>query len=291
MPASKNDGRDGWIRFRQPYELQLRLERVALFYGVKWTDLSASILDGYATKQETGLHIRAGGRPHPVAPPKYPHYDALPERLKQQHAFLTYKLEMLHNTHQGLGTRKSIAEAKFKDWIKGNAKSVPVKQDGFATFFGGEDREFEKFDSRKPAKRKIGILRDIREISIFGVIPAGWPDDRSGAKPKRTVKVPAGKYPEGAFGLDVSGESMNAATGQYGPILNGQTVVLLAPDRREPKHGDIVAALCDGRTTLKRLWCRPKPCKLCAESTAPEFTNDIRPAHDLVIQGVVIGKL
>ena len=84
---------------------------------------------------------------------------------------------------------------------------------------------------------------------------------------------------------------MNLAKGKFGPIIEGQTVVLLPPDLREPKHNDIVAALCDGQTTLKRLICKPEPCTLRAESTNPVFANDIKPAHDLIIQGVVVGKL
>ena len=44
---------------------------------------------------------------------------------------------------------------------------------------------------------------------------------------------------------------MNAA-GPH-PILDGETVVLLPPEQRSPQVGDIVAALIDGETCLKRL--------------------------------------
>ncbi len=147
--------------------------------------------------------------------------------------------------------------------------------------------------SKAPVKAKRSRLRDIKEVSltVLDTIPAGWPVDRATLKPKRIIQVAKGRFPEGSFGLDVTGTSMNAAKGKFGPILDGETVVLLPPDLRKPEHGDIVAALCDSQTTLKRLICKPEPCTLRAESTNPEFANDIKPAHELVIQGVVVGKL
>ena len=67
-------------------------------------------------------------------------------------------------------------------------------------------------------------------------------------------------------------------------------VVLLPPEQREPRHGDIVAALVDGETCLKRLVNKTGPAHLRSESHNPAF-REIYPAHDLVIQGVVVGKL
>ena len=137
------------------------------------------------------------------------------------------------------------------------------------------------------------LLRDIDTVSlpIFGNLPAGWPQTRDGVAEKRadrSVPVRRGQFPEGAFGLEVRGESMNAATPR--PILDGDIVVLLPPDQREPRHGDIVAALVDGETTLKRLVNKTRPAHLRSESHNPSF-REIFPAHDLVIQGVVVGKL
>ena len=148
--------------------------------------------------------------------------------------------------------------------------------------------------ARPPSrKEKRTRLRDIDTVSlaVFGVIPAGWPQTSDQARfPVRYVRVAKGRFPEGAFGLDVRGDSMNAAAPE--PILDGETVVLVLPEQREPCHDDIVAALCDGQTTLKRLKCSPrKQCVLHAESNNPAFARDIVPAHDLTIQGVVIGKL
>ena len=155
-----------------------------------------------------------------------------------------------------------------------------------------------------PARRKekrarlklppaLELLRDIDTVSlpIFGHLPAGWPQTREGVaaqRPARSVPVKKGRFPEGAFGLEVRGESMNAATPT--PILDGDIVVLLPPEQREPKHGDIVAALIDGDTCLKRLVNKTRRAHLRSESTNPAF-KEIYPAHELVIQGVVLGKL
>ncbi len=143
------------------------------------------------------------------------------------------------------------------------------------------------------APSTTALLRDIDTVSlpIFGNLPAGWPQTREGVaalRPERSVPVRRGRFPEGAFGLEVRGESMNAAT--PGPILDGDIVVLLPPEQREPRHGDIVAALVDGETTLKRLVRKTHRAHLQSESHNPAY-REIFPAHDLVIQGVLVGKL
>ncbi len=136
-------------------------------------------------------------------------------------------------------------------------------------------------------------LRDIESVSlpIFGTIPAGWPQNFDGLQEaERHVQVPRRRFPEGAFGLHVRGDSMNAAARH--PILDGETVILVSPKQRAPRHNDIVAALCDGQTTLKRLQCPPdQPHFLRAESNNPAFGHDFVPRHELTIQGIVIGKL
>ena len=150
-------------------------------------------------------------------------------------------------------------------------------------------------EKRVRRKEMSGVerLRDIDTVSlpIFGHLPAGWPQTREGVaaqRADRSVPVKRGLYPEGAFGLEVRGESMNAATPR--PILDGDIVVLLPPEQREPQHGDIVAALVDGETTLKRLVRKTRRAYLRGESHNPVF-REIYPLHDLVIQGVVVGKL
>ena len=53
--------------------------------------------------------------------------------------------------------------------------------------------------TRENSTSRSGELRD---LPIFGTIPAGGPSEGQALKPKRTVKAPKGKYPSNAFGLD-----------------------------------------------------------------------------------------
>jgi repressor LexA len=68
-------------------------------------------------------------------------------------------------------------------------------------------------------------------------------------------------------------------------VVNGDTVIL---EFREPRNGEIVAALIDGETTLKRYVVEGGRPYLKAEN--PDFPNLI-PARELVIQGVMIALL
>lgn len=65
-------------------------------------------------------------------------------------------------------------------------------------------------------------------------------------------------------------------------ILDGDIVIL--EDRKTAKNGDIVAALIDGETTLKRYVTERGRPYLKAEN--PKFPNLI-PARELRIQGVM----
>lgn len=78
------------------------------------------------------------------------------------------------------------------------------------------------------------------------------------------------------FALRVRGDSMEGAD-----ISDGDVVIV---DAREPRPGDIVAALIDGETTLKRFIARDGDVFLQAEN--PKYP-DLIPMHELVVQGVV----
>ena len=129
-------------------------------------------------------------------------------------------------------------------------------------------------------------------VPLFGSIAAGHPG--TGAvttSAPEYVPIPAefarGGI-EGKFALRVAGESMNRS--KEG-IQDGDLVLMADPGVRPPTDGDIVAALVDGETCLKR-FCSRKPGKtyLQSESDNPAF-GKIRPARELVIQGVFLGKL
>jgi repressor LexA len=116
------------------------------------------------------------------------------------------------------------------------------------------------------------------QIPLVGIIPAGYPSDqeqqsdRCVAIDEDTLQLPKNAR---TFALEVRGDSMIDAH-----IVAGDIVIM---ELRDPTHRDIVAALIDGETTLKRfLVHKGKPFLRAENSKYP----DLIPAHELVIQGV-----
>lgn len=119
----------------------------------------------------------------------------------------------------------------------------------------------------------------IADIPLFGSIPAGFAQTREqeadgcvsvdvesiGFKPTRNT-----------FALRVTGDSM---IGRH--IIAGDIVVL--EHGPEPRHGDVVAALIDGESTLKTFLRKNGKPFLKAEN--PKYP-DLIPAQELMIQGV-----
>lgn len=122
-------------------------------------------------------------------------------------------------------------------------------------------------------------LPPAREWPLLGEIPAGPPQYVSDADATQYVDLEnLGFRPKrGYFALRVRGDSMRDAA-----ILNGD-IVLVEPNR-QPKAGQIVVALIDGESTLKRLVQAKGRWFLKAENPAyPELI----PRADLIIQGSV----
>ena len=120
---------------------------------------------------------------------------------------------------------------------------------------------------------------EIIDVPIYGMIPAGYSADQQqmqeGSVAIDTATLGLDRKTR-AFALKVRGESMIGAN-----ICDGDVVIL---EVKEPRSRDIVAALIDGETTLKRyLVERGKP-YLRAEN--PAFP-DLIPANELIIQGVM----
>ncbi len=126
----------------------------------------------------------------------------------------------------------------------------------------------------------LGICR----IPLLGSIAAGMPQDTTDAESHACLHVDLQSLgiPRGArtFALKVRGESMIDAH-----IMPGDFVVL---EFREPRNGDIVAALIDGETTLKRYVVNRGVPSLKAENA--KYPN-LTPARELVIQGVMLALL
>lgn len=121
----------------------------------------------------------------------------------------------------------------------------------------------------------------ITDIPIYGQIPAGMAtlteETLEGHVSLDTRSVNASKNAK-TFALRVRGDSMIDAH-----ILDGDIVIL--EDRKEVQNGDVVAALIDGETTLKRYVMEHGRPYLKAEN--PLYPNLV-PARELRIQGVMV---
>lgn len=140
----------------------------------------------------------------------------------------------------------------------------------------------------KGCDRNIRLAEPVRrprllEIPYLGWIPAGLPVDQVEQNDEwLTLDADVLGVSGNArlFSLKIQGDSMIGAG-----IYNGDTVILEATQAR---HGNIVAALLDGATTLKRLVVEKGRTFLKAEN--PRFP-DLIPVNELVIQGVFRGVI
>ena len=121
----------------------------------------------------------------------------------------------------------------------------------------------------------------IHDVPIYGQIPAGMSalteQDVEGHVSLDTRSANVSKN-HGTFALRVRGDSMIGAH-----ILDGDVVIL--EQSKEVHNGDIVAALIDGETTLKRYVVDHGRPYLKAENS--RYPNLI-PARELKIQGVMV---
>jgi repressor LexA len=145
--------------------------------------------------------------------------------------------------------------------------------------------ERKGFLSRHPHKARALItpVQKIRitDIPIYGQIPAGMSmlteQTIEGHVSLDARSANVGKN-RGTFALRVRGDSMIGAH-----ILDGDIVIL--ESSKDVQSGDIVAALIDGETTLKRYVLEHGRPYLKAEN--PSYPNLI-PARELKIQGVMV---
>jgi repressor LexA len=120
---------------------------------------------------------------------------------------------------------------------------------------------------------------EIIDIPLYGSIAAGYAEmqqqQADGSISVDTATLGLGRNAK-AFALKVRGDSMIGAN-----ICSGDVVIL---EVKEPRPRDIVAALIDGETTLKRYVVENGRPFLHAEN--PSFP-DLIPAQELMIQGVM----
>ena len=119
----------------------------------------------------------------------------------------------------------------------------------------------------------------IMHIPLFGSIPAGLAQTREQEAEgcvSVDIETVGFKPTRNTFALRVTGDSM---IGRH--VLDGDIVLL--EHGPEPRHGEMVAALIDGESTLKTFLRRNNKPYLKAEN--PKYP-DLIPAEELMIQGV-----
>lgn len=124
---------------------------------------------------------------------------------------------------------------------------------------------------------------EIVDIPVYGAIAAGFGETQEQQQDGcLSIDIRSLGIPRNArtFALKVRGDSMIDAH-----ICDGDTVIL---EFREPRRGDVVAALIDGETTLKRYVMQGNKPYLQAEN---EMFPDLIPARELIIQGVMVALL
>ena len=180
----------------------------------------------------------------------------------------------IREIQNGFGFRSTNA-------VMGHLRAIEKK--GYISRMPGLARSFrinisnrEKSKIEKPNKHKNNVL----DIPIYGSIAAGYPD---GIEPSgeigrmqidtESLGVARANKP---FALKVRGESMIDAG-----IYEGDLVVL---ESSSPRGGDVVAALIDGETTLKRyIQDDGRAPYLRAENA---HYPDLHPVSELIIQGI-----
>jgi len=198
----------------------------------------------------------------------------LTERQKQVLEFIRHKQdsEMLAPT-----LREIAAHFRFSSANAALAHVQALRAKGVLKNVPGRARSLQVVGPAGLGQPRPQII----SVPIYGSIPAGQPqeatEDEEGCVliDIETLRI---KPSARTFGLRVQGDSMlgkNIAAGDIAIIEHGV----------EPRSGDVVAALIDGRVTLKTfVMQRGKP-YLRAEN--PRYPNLI-PQEELQIQGVMV---
>lgn len=199
------------------------------------------------------------------------------EITKRQREIFNYLREH-HRTHSCWPSIREIQERfgfKSSNASLGHIRALERK--GFIRRNPNQARTFriEKDPDGQPVTEP-----DVIEIPIYGSIPAGYPDnvESGGAIGRLQIDVETARVGRNSrtFALKVRGDSMVDAG-----ICDGDIVIV---EEIAPKHRDIVAALIDNETTLKRFMHEPgrKP-YLKAENV---LYPSLFPATELIVQGV-----
>lgn len=161
--------------------------------------------------------------------------------------------------------------------VMGHLRALERK--GYISRVPGQARTFRiNFDLAEEHQPDEAL--EVVEIPIYGSIAAGFPDgvESGGAVGRMQIDAETAgvRRSRRSFALKVRGESMIDVG-----IFDGDSVVV---EQAPPQDGDIVAALIDGETTLKRFINKPgrAPYLKAENRNYPE----LHPVAELVIQGV-----
>jgi repressor LexA len=192
---------------------------------------------------------------------------------KRQRQILEFVLSAQRAGESAPTLREIAAHFGFKSTRAAADHLDALKRKGFV------ESELGKARSLRVISPLAKLRSRLVDIPLFGSIPAGLPQTREqDAEGCVSVDIESigFKPTRNTFALRVAGDSM---IGRH--ILDGDIVVL--EHGPEPRHGDIVAALIDGESTLKTFLRKSGKPYLKAEN--PKYPNLI-PAQELMIQGV-----
>jgi len=194
---------------------------------------------------------------------------------ERQQSILDYIMEFRrkHGCSPSIPEMQRYFGIRSPNGIAGHLHALETK--GFIRRGERGSRQIDPVDPMAELRSRVA------SVPLFGAIPAGLPQAVAEHRPDGCVSVDEttlGYCPgDSCFALKVRGDSMRDAG-----ILDGDLVI--ADAAQSPRHNQIVVALIDGESTLKRLVRKQGHLFLKAENPAyPE----LMPKADLRIQGVV----
>ncbi|MBU1019142.1 MAG: transcriptional repressor LexA [Patescibacteria group bacterium] len=201
-----------------------------------------------------------------------------PEPTKKQAKVLKFieKYQFKNGASPTIKEMREHFEVKSDNSILKMVKALEIK--GYLKK-GDTPRSIKLLDS---VRERMDTAKNIISIPVLSTIPAG-----GAAVSEETIidRVEIGKdvfkKAEGSFALRVTGSSMEGAGIYEGDLVFAHSGI-------EPQNGDIVVALVDGGSTLKRLVKKDGKAYLKAENPGYE---DIYPAESLEVQGVITGMV
>lgn len=204
---------DFTIRFRWWAELQLRLERLALFYECMWHELAGPVLEEFSAEREEALEWPDIPVSRDMPALKHGSPDSLSPVAQSTYRFLTGKLALLRAA-SSTEERERIMKLKFG--------------------------ETDEIDTSLPPSTQI----EGREVPFYeDLIAAGVTAGTFANNPPSWITVPPSWKLPVDFVVKVHGDSMT------GFIEDGELAAFVKAERGE--SGRVVAALSDGQIVIK----------------------------------------